>query len=396
MPGAVAYKIGLTGYAIFAAKRRIFSGDEVSLKRPSERHGVPESLYKEAGVDVEKGDALVDWLKATDDVSQPQSKSRLKGEVVAGIGGFAALFRPDFRGLEDPLLVSGTDGVGTKVLLGIESGHLEGLGFDLVGMCVNDLYTLGARPLFFLDYYATGVLNDAQFKAVLTGIKKACSACHTALLGGETAELPGLYEKGHFDLAGFVVGMVDGKKTLGAHRVKAGDVLYGVESSGFHSNGYSLVRRWLAKTVKTAEPAAKELLAKLMTPTKLYYEIPEILLDVGVDTLHALANITGGGISGNLPRVMPAGVRCHIDPRLIRTPDWMASFIRAHDAQPLELEAVFNLGLGMIGAVAPAGAARFETSCKAAGLGVYPIGEVKPGDGASAEAEVVFGVSHRA
>jgi phosphoribosylformylglycinamidine cyclo-ligase len=350
------------------------------LKRP----GQTPDLYKDSGVDVEKGDQLVDWLKKTDDHSQ------IKGQVVAGIGGFAALFRPDFKGLEDPLLVSGTDGVGTKVLLGIESGLLEGLGFDLVGMCVNDLYTLGARPLFFLDYYATGTLDEKQFKAVLTGIKKACHECHTALMGGETAEMPGLYEKGHFDLAGFVVGMVDGKKLLGPKQVKTGDILYGVESSGLHSNGYSLVRRWLSEDKKDHRPASSALIAKLLLPTKLYQEIPDILADVGLDTLHALANITGGGISGNLPRVMPAGVNCHIKFDQIRTPDWMTSFIRAHKSEPLEVESVFNLGLGMIASVSKAEVSKFESSCKQAGLTVYPIGDVRSAAGAAGEATVIF------
>ena len=147
------------------------------------------------------------------------------GEVVSGIGGFAGLFRPNFSGMKDPLLVSGTDGVGTKVLLGIETNLLEGLGVDLVSMCVNDLYTIGAQPLFFLDYYATGILSDDQFKRILQGIKSGLKQCNTLLLGGETAELPGLYEKGHFDLAGFIVGVVDGEKRIQPEHVKEGDVL---------------------------------------------------------------------------------------------------------------------------------------------------------------------------
>ena len=167
-----------------------------------------KSLYKEAGVDIEKGEKLVEWLQ------NDKSSDKVAGEVVSGIGGFAALFRPNFSGMEDPLLIAGTDGVGTKVLIGIDTGMLEGLGVDLVSMCVNDLYTIGGKPLFFLDYYATGILDENQFKVDFKGIKKGLAESNALLLGGETAELPGLYEKGHFDLAGFVVGVVDGKKKL--------------------------------------------------------------------------------------------------------------------------------------------------------------------------------------
>jgi phosphoribosylformylglycinamidine cyclo-ligase len=331
-------------------------------------------LYKEAGVDVDKGDRLVDWLKESE-----SSSHHRYGRVVSGIGGFSGLFRPDFSGMKDPLLVSGTDGVGTKVLLAIESGLLEGLGLDLVAMCVNDLYTIGARPLFFLDYYATGRLDEAQFKAVLTGIRRGCVQSGAALMGGETAEMPGLYEKGHFDLAGFVVGVVDGARALGPERVKAGDLLYALESSGFHSNGYSLVRHWLKQRKAPASPA---LLAQLMAPTRIYHEIPAILDEVSPETLHALANITGGGISGNLPRVIPDGLVCRIDAAKLRTPDWMRAFIAESGSTPLEQEAVFNLGAGMIAAVAPAGAAAFERVTAAHGVGAYPIGrlEARPGE----------------
>jgi len=336
-------------------------------------------LYKEAGVDVEKGDRLVDWLKSDDKAPAPSRH----GAVVSGIGGFAALFRPDFRGLEDPLLISSTDGVGTKVLLGIETGHLEGLGQDLVAMCVNDLYTIGGRPLFFLDYYATGVLDEEQFKAVLRGIKKSLDSCGCALMGGETAELPGLYEKGHFDLAGFVVGIVDGKKVLGAERVREGDALYAIAASGFHSNGYSLVRRWLQD-----RPTDPRTLEKLMTPTRIYHEIPALVERLGVENFHALANITGGGISGNLPRVMPNGVVCEIDLSKVPIPKWMGAFIEAHGVSLLSQEAVFNLGAGMIAAIAPAKAGDFEREAGNLGLPVAKIGAVK--GGGSGEATVAF------
>lgn len=341
-----------------------------------------QDLYKQSGVDVEKGDRLVDWLLESGKASD-KGGGKL-GATVSGIGGFAGLFRPNFKGMEDPLLVSGTDGVGTKVLLGLESGHLEGLGQDLVAMCVNDLYTIGARPLFFLDYYATGTLDEAQFKSVLTGIKKACRLCDAALLGGETAELPGLYAKGHFDLAGFVVGVVDGKKALGPARVKTGDVLFSLASNGFHSNGYSLVRKFLAET----KPAPSDtLVAQLMVPTRIYAEVPDLVDKLGPDRFHALANITGGGISGNLPRVLPENTVAVVEAAKIPTPAWMRDFIAAHGTTPQALEGVFNLGVGMVAVVDAAASEAFKAEAKALGLDVTAIGRIEPGQG---EAVVKF------
>ncbi len=331
-----------------------------------------KDLYKESGVDVAKGDALVDWLQ-----SRKADKSS-GGEVVSGIGGFAALFRPDFSGMEDPLLVSGTDGVGTKVLLGLEHNQLEGLGVDLVAMCVNDLYTVGGRPLFFLDYYATGILDENQFKAILSGIRKGLDQSNAALLGGETAELPGLYEKGHFDLAGFVVGVVDGKKRLRHELVQKGDKLIALNASGFHSNGYSLVRKWLAE-----KPVDQATLNLILEPTKIYYEVPELLKRLGWGPLHGLANITGGGISGNLPRVLPEGLDPQIDPKKIPTPDWMRAFYESHGARFEDVEGVFNMGAGMIAVVAADAEAKFHQICKDLGLGSSTIGEMIPGSGES-------------
>ena len=348
----------------------------------STKDGTPD-LYKESGVDVDKGDRLVDWLLA-DGQEKGAKRAGRYGQVVSGIGGFAGLFRPNFSGMDDPILVSGTDGVGTKVLLGIETGELKGLGQDLVAMCVNDLYTIGARPLFFLDYYATGALNEDQFKAVLKGIKEACAMSQAALLGGETAEMPGLYEKGHFDLAGFVVGVVDGKKAMGPDRVQVGDHLYGLTSSGFHSNGFSLIRRW----VETMKPKpSQELLQRLMTPTKIYSEIPALVDILGPARFHALANITGGGISGNLPRVMPAGTIAEIKAASLPTPAWMTEFIVTNGTTPLAQEAVFNLGVGMIAIVAADAAADFEAEAQRQKLDVKSIGVVKAGSG---EASVRF------
>ncbi len=331
-----------------------------------------KDLYKESGVDVAKGDALVDWLQNS------KSDRTSGGEVVSGIGGFAALFRPNFAGMEDPLLVTGTDGVGTKVLLGLEHNQLEGLGIDLVAMCVNDLYTVGGRPLFFLDYYATGILDEQQFKAILSGIRKGLAQSEAALLGGETAELPGLYAKGHFDLAGFVVGVVDGKKRLCPEMVQRGDKLIALSASGFHSNGYSLLRKWLAE-----KPVDKATLQQILEPTKIYFEVPALLQKLGWGRVHALANITGGGISGNLPRVMPDGLDALVDPKKVPTPDWMKNLYLSHGARFEDVEGVFNLGAGMIAAIASEAEADFHKICQSMGLGSHTIGEMVEGSGES-------------
>lgn len=328
-------------------------------------------FYRESGVDVEKGDALVDWLQA-----DATAETSARGEVVSGIGGFAALYRPRMAGMKDPLLVTSTDGVGTKVLLGLEQNQLEGLGIDLVAMCVNDLYTVGAVPLFFLDYYATGVLDESQFKAVLSGIKRGLKSCGAALLGGETAELPGLYKKGHFDLAGFVVGLVEAERSLGPDRVKVGDVLIALESHGFHSNGYSLLRKWI-----TERPVSEETLGRLLQPTKIYYEIPEILAKLGEKNLHALANITGGGISGNLPRVIPEGLQAEIEAQSIPTPPWMRELFKSHGAGFEDVEGVFNMGAGMIAVVSEEAADAFMRLAAEMRLKSTRVGKIISGSG---------------
>jgi phosphoribosylformylglycinamidine cyclo-ligase len=337
-------------------------------------------LYRESGVDIEKADKLVDWLK---DGGADQTTKY--GSAVAGVGGFAALFRPDFSKLEKPLLVTGTDGVGTKVMLGCEYDNVKGLGQDLVAMCVNDLYTLGARPLFFLDYYATGALDENQFKDIVTGIKTALSACEAILIGGETAEMPGLYEKGHFDLAGFIVGCVDENKVLGPHRVKNGDTLYALESSGFHSNGFSLVRKW----VKENTPAS-EVIEKLLEPTKLYFEIPQLVDKLGVDKIHAAANITGGGISGNLPRVMPKGAECSVDFDSIPVQPWVREFVESNGAQLKDVETTFNLGCGMIISVSSNAESEVEQELSTLGLGFKKIGSVSLTGQSNETAKVTF------
>ncbi len=297
--------------------------------------------YEKAGVSVERGDELATWLGQE---TKTKATNPL-GKVVAGIGDFAALFQPDFSSFTKPLLVSSTDGVGTKLLLALENEKLDTIGIDLVAMCVNDLYCCGAQPLFFLDYFATGKLDTAQFKQVLLGIKSGLDRCQTALVGGETAEMPGLYQKGHFDLAGFVVGVVDAPKRLGAHLVKKGDSLLALESSGFHSNGFSLIRKWLGDKPGQGE----KFRSKLLEPTRIYSFLPQILKELPWGSIHAMANITGGGLSGNLCRIMPENLQADILQSSLKTQAWMADFLRQNGASnPLDYEGVFNLGVGMV------------------------------------------------
>lgn len=327
--------------------------------------------YKNAGVDTTKGDALVEWLQAK---KSSFVHPRGLGRVAEGIGGFAGLFSLDLSRYKQPALVASTDGVGTKLLLGLESNHCQNLGQDLVAMCVNDLYTVGAVPLFFLDYYATGTLNETQFKEILGSIKSSCDACGMALLGGETAEMPGLYEKGHFDLAGFVVGVVDDDRRLGPQRVKCGDQLVQFAASGFHSNGYSLIRKWLK------EKSRPDLIESLLIPTKLYTEVPELLLK-NPESFHALANITGGGISGNLPRVIQDNQTAEIRLDRLATPAWMSDFINSNGVGLLDVEEVFNLGAGMIAVVDAAGTNKFMADAKSVGLAPTLIGDIKASSG---------------
>jgi phosphoribosylformylglycinamidine cyclo-ligase len=333
--------------------------------------------YKNAGVDTEKGDAVVEWLQSK---QKGFMHPRNLGSVRDGIGGFAGLFKINFASMQDPQLVASTDGVGTKLLLGIETAKISGLGQDLVAMCVNDLYTVGAIPLFFLDYYATGALDAEQFKSVLSSIQSSCKTCGMALLGGETAEMPGLYESKHFDLAGFVVGVVDEPKRLGPHKVKRKDRLIAFKSSGFHSNGYSLIRKWLKDRPNS------NISEQLMAPTKLYSEIPE-LAEKFPQGFHALANITGGGISGNLPRVLPTGLKAHINMDKLPTPAWMREFIQNNQVKLSEVEPVFNLGCGMIAVVSETEAASFAEIAGKLGLEPSDIGFV---DESSSSADVIY------
>jgi phosphoribosylformylglycinamidine cyclo-ligase len=295
--------------------------------------------YKDAGVDIDAGNALVERIK-------PFVSATRRPGVLSAIGGFGGLFEvpPGFR---RPVLVAGTDGVGTKLKLAIETGRHDGVGIDLVAMCANDVIVQGAEPLFFLDYYATGRLEVEVAAAVIKGITDGCVQAGAALLGGETAELPGFYEGGDYDLAGFCVGIVEHDRIIDGSKVAEGDVVLGIASSGLHSNGYSLARKVLERSGAAHDLPIDgvPLIDRLIAPTRIYVK-PLLALFAEVE-VHALAHITGGGLPENIPRVLPEGLMATIDRQSWRRPaifDWLQSTGGIADA---ELYRTFNCGLGM-------------------------------------------------
>jgi phosphoribosylformylglycinamidine cyclo-ligase len=331
--------------------------------------------YAEAGVDIDAGNALVDRIK-------PAAARTARPGVVDGLGGFGALFDLKAAGYTDPVLVAATDGVGTKLRLAIETGIVGTVGIDLVAMCVNDLVCQGAEPLFFLDYFATGALDVTQASGVIEGIAEGCARAGCALIGGETAEMPGMYARGDFDLAGFAVGAMERGQALPAG-VTEGDVLLGLASDGVHSNGYSLVRRivereglgWDAK----APFAEATLGAALLTPTRLY--VRPVLDAVRAGGVHALAHITGGGLTENLPRVLPKGLGATIDlgawdlPPVFR---WLATAGGVAEAEMLK---TFNSGIGMVVVADAAKADAVAARLSEAGETVVRLGHVTAGQG---------------
>jgi phosphoribosylformylglycinamidine cyclo-ligase len=330
--------------------------------------------YKDAGVDIEAGDALVEAIK-------PLAKASARPGVMGSLGGFGALFDLRAAGFTDPVLVSSTDGVGTKLMVAIDTGLHDRVGIDLVAMCVNDLVVQGAEPLFFLDYFATGKLAVADAARVVAGIAEGCRLCGCALVGGETAEMPGMYAPGHYDLAGFAVGAAERGRLLPAG-VAAGDTILGLPSSGVHSNGFSLVRRICSiARLGWADPApwspGEEVGAALMVPTRLYVKPLLALHRAGL--LRAAAHITGGGLVDNLPRVLPAGLRAVLD-RAWPVPPVFSWLAQAGNVSAEEMLRVFNCGIGMAVIVSNPQ----EASAVLAEHGETPriIGRVAEGDGA--------------
>ena len=298
--------------------------------------------YADAGVDIDAGNALVERIK-------PAAKRTVRSGVMSGLGGFGALFDLKSAGFTDPVLVAATDGVGTKLRIAIDTGHVDGVGIDLVAMCVNDLVCQGAEPLFFLDYFATGKLDTDTAARVIEGIAEGCVRCGCALIGGETAEMPGMYPAGDFDLAGFAVGAMERGTDLPSG-VTEGDVLLGLASDGVHSNGYSLVRKLVEVSGlgwDAACPWAEGTLgAALLTPTRLY--VKQALAAVQAGGVHGLAHITGGGLTENLPRVLPEGLGAQIDLTSWDLPpvfQWLAETGGMSEAEMLK---TFNCGIGMI------------------------------------------------
>ena len=331
--------------------------------------------YAQAGVSIAAGNALVKAIA-------PLARSTRRPGADADLGGFGGFFDLRAAGFSDPLLVAANDGVGTKLKLAIDSGKHDTVGIDLVAMCVNDLIVQGAEPLFFLDYYATGKLDNAVAEAVVAGIAEGCRQAGCALIGGETAEMPGMYAAGDYDLAGFCVGAVERDQVLTADKVAAGDVILGIASSGVHSNGYSLVRRLAAdKGWKLDRPALFDadvlLIDALMAPTRIY--VKSLLPLVRAGQIHALAHITGGGLLENIPRILPAHLHAHVDADAWEQPRLMA-FLQAQGAiEPAEMARTFNCGIGMAVVVAAGDADTVTAALEAAGESVHRIGHIADG-----------------
>jgi phosphoribosylformylglycinamidine cyclo-ligase len=328
--------------------------------------------YKQSGVDIDAGDALVERIK-------PLAAATRIAEVVSDVGGFAGLCRvPD--GIEEPVLVSGTDGVGTKLKVAFITGVHDTIGFDLVGMCVNDVVTCGARPLFFLDYFATGALDVNVAERVVAGIAAACKESGCALLGGETAELPGMYAAGEYDLAGFAVGVVARRKIVDGKRVAEGDVAIGLPSTGLHSNGYSLARKaifeamGLAPGDRPATLGGKTVGEALLAPTRLYARHVQALIGAGID-VRAMSHITGGGLPGNLPRVLPDGLGVRVDGRWTR-PAIFDLIQQGAGVEEAEMRRAFNLGIGFVFVVTDAEAARTGEVLRAMGEAPVTLGRI--------------------
>ncbi len=301
--------------------------------------------YKSAGVDIEAGNALVERIKPI------AARTRTAG-VMAGLGGFGSMFELPLDRYQQPVLVSGTDGVGTKLKLANELNIHDTIGIDLVAMCVNDIIVQGAEPLFFLDYFATGKLDVDTAASVIDGIGKGCELAGSALVGGETAEMPGMYADGEYDLAGFCVGIVEKSKVLDGSKVKVGDKLIGIASSGPHSNGYSLIRKIISHSNAALNDSfnGKTLGAALLEPTRIYVKPLLALLDKV--PVHALAHITGGGLTENLPRVLPLGTNAHIDLASWEFPAIFKWLQEKGNVSLPDMLTTFNCGIGMIVCVA--------------------------------------------
>ncbi|MBI5561030.1 MAG: phosphoribosylformylglycinamidine cyclo-ligase [Deltaproteobacteria bacterium] len=329
--------------------------------------------YKNAGVDIREGDEFIRLIK-------PLARATYTKGVISGVGGFGASFEGRFEGMKDPVLVSSTDGVGTKLKIAFMADRHDTVGIDLVAMCVNDVATTGARPLFFLDYFAAGRLDKERASEVIKGIAKGCKEAGCALVGGETAEMPGIYKGGEYDLAGFTVGVVEKKKIIDGSKIKPGDKIIGLASSGLHSNGYSLARKLFFETLGhklTDRPIGfkKTLGKELLTPTRIY--VKTILAIAKHFEVKGRAHITGGGLTGNIPRCLPEGVKA-----VIREGSWTVPLIfryirDAGSVADTEMRRTFNLGIGMVMVVSRGAEAGIIKKLRSLDERPYSIGVVE-------------------
>jgi phosphoribosylformylglycinamidine cyclo-ligase len=338
------------------------------VKKPIKTNSYKSLTYRDAGVDIDAGDSLVENIK-------PYAKRTMRPGVLAGIGGFGALFQVP-RGYKEPVLVSGTDGVGTKLKLAFELKRHDTVGIDLVAMSVNDILTLGAEPLFFLDYYACGKLDVKSATQVVKGIAAGCEQAGCALIGGETAEMPGMYPAGEYDLAGFAVGVVEKSRIIDGKKIKPGDVILGLGSNGAHSNGYSLIRKIIStrKVNLNARLGGTALKDLILAPTRIYVK-PVLALAKKVP-LKGLAHITGGGLVENIPRVLSAGLGARINKNAWPMPPLFSWLQQQGNVADSEMHRVFNCGIGMIIVVDARDAARAQAQLARAGERVWCIGEV--------------------
>ena len=338
------------------------------------KNSPPPLSYRDSGVDIDAGNALVERIR-------PLVRSTTRPGVLSSIGGFGALFELPLDRYREPVLVSGTDGVGTKLKLAIEADRHDTIGIDLVAMCVNDIVVAGAEPLFFLDYFATGKLELEQAEAVIRGIAEGCRQAGCALTGGETAEMPGMYAEGDYDLAGFAVGIAEKSRLLRPEKVRPGDVLLGLASSGPHSNGYSLVRRVLEVCgAALGDPFDSGTLGNaLLAPTRIYVR-PLLALMEKIE-VKALAHVTGGGLPENLPRVLPANTRALIDMGSWEIPPLFRWLQERGNIEQTELLRTFNCGIGMVACVGADNAALAVSFLERQGETVFRIGRIAAHDG---------------
>jgi len=337
-----------------------------------------QSAYKEAGVDIDAGDELVERIK-------PAVAKTARSGMMGGLGGFGALFDPKAAGYKDPILVSSTDGVGTKIKIAIETNSHATIGIDLVAMCVNDLVVQGAEPLFFLDYFATGKLDVTAAQAVIEGIARGCEEAGCALIGGETAEMPGMYGPGDYDLAGFTVGAVERENVLTGANIVEGDIVLGLSSSGVHSNGYSLVRKLVRDTqghgYSSQAPfdTSKTIGEAFLTPTRIY--VKPLLKALKLGGIKGMAHITGGGLTENIPRVLPDGIAVRLDAKSWPRPAVFGWLAQAGNLEATDMARTLNCGIGMVVIVASDKADTIIQSLKSDKESVHIIGNAVKRDG---------------